>query len=569
MSKPIGVSAQANPGSPLSWGSRHSGPHSWMVSEFQQPGSSAELTSSFLSSQRGGPAPVEDVQGLLRAEMDGKHSASRASACSIVSDHLVEQGRGSAAEVTTLVVNELNEAMEQQLWRQQSVAGSVVVFVTAGYEGKRFVFEIAYQMELTVVIIDDEGSWSQQLVEEGLAERFIPLNIEDLDASFDECVALIQGVRDDLGRLDAVLSFCELAQPLVARLTTHFKLPGNSVESVLAARDKHLSREAFLRAGLPTPNFFLITEEAHCEEAAAHVGFPAVIKPILGAASIGVMRVNSLTELWKGVQEVRSQLLHARVVHGALQEGTPEFDRQGSNAGAWIQLSIMMEEYLDGPEVDIDVAILDGVSYYEAITDNWPTIEPYFNETGSNCPSLLPADQQRELRNLAVASIKALGLTTGVCHVEAKYTSRGPRLIEVNCRMGGGPVQLINRLVYGVDLAAEQLIFSCGGEPFERIENREPLCNIAEYSMNSPRTGFILHTNFLANWQGHPRLLYARPLVHPRQRVIGPADGMPTWLCEVMCTAPSVEEGIQFVKDIEKSVEFPIMDELPPEDEQP
>lgn len=36
---------------------------------------------------------------------------------------------------------------------------------------------------------------------------------------------------------------------------------------------------------------------------------------------------------------------------------------------------------------------------------------------------------------------QALGLKTGVMHVEAKYTSRGPRLIEVNCRMGGGPIR--------------------------------------------------------------------------------------------------------------------------------
>jgi hypothetical protein len=35
----------------------------------------------------------------------------------------------------------------------------------------------------------------------------------------------------------------------------------------------------------------------------------------------------------------------------------------------------------------------------------------------------------------------------GVFHVELKYTSRGPRLIEVNCRMGGGPVRITNLLV--------------------------------------------------------------------------------------------------------------------------
>lgn len=34
-----------------------------------------------------------------------------------------------------------------------------------------------------------------------------------------------------------------------------------------------------------------------------------------------------------------------------------------------------------------------------------------------------------------------LGFQIGVFHVECKATTRGPRLIEVNCRMGGGFVR--------------------------------------------------------------------------------------------------------------------------------
>jgi hypothetical protein len=60
-----------------------------------------------------------------------------------------------------------------------------------------------------------------------------------------------------------------------------------------------------------------------------------------------------------------------------------------------------------------------------------PTIEPYFNETGSNCPSELTLRQQRELCELCVAASKVLGFQVGVLHVEAKYTSHGPQLIEV------------------------------------------------------------------------------------------------------------------------------------------
>ncbi len=33
-------------------------------------------------------------------------------------------------------------------------------------------------------------------------------------------------------------------------------------------------------------------------------------------------------------------------------------------------------------------------------------MEPYFNETGSNCPSILPGSEQQELCELAVRSVQ-------------------------------------------------------------------------------------------------------------------------------------------------------------------
>ena len=98
---------------------------------------------------------------------------------------------------------------------------------------------------------------------------------------------------------------------------------------------------------------------------------------------------------------------------------------------AFIAQKFIMESYLDGPDVDVDLALSHGEIIYGAVTDNWPTIEPYFNETGSNCPSLLPRQQQVDLCELAVDAVKALGFETGVLHAELKYTSHGPQLIEV------------------------------------------------------------------------------------------------------------------------------------------
>jgi hypothetical protein len=44
-----------------------------------------------------------------------------------------------------------------------------------------------------------------------------------------------------------------------------------------------------------------------------------------------------------------------------------------------------------------------------------PPTEPYFNETGSNCPSILPRKQQMELLDLCVKSVQ-VGRGRGVTH---------------------------------------------------------------------------------------------------------------------------------------------------------
>ena len=173
----------------------------------------------------------------------------------------------------------------------------------------------------------------------------------------------------------------------------------------------------------------------------------------------------------------------AKVVAGALVEGD-EDDVADGNAASWMDLSIMMEEYLDGDEVDVDLVFSNYEAVYGAITDNWPTVEPYFNETGSNCPSTLSRAKQMEIMDLGVKAVQCMKFEAGVFHVELKFTSRGARLIEVNARMGGGPVRDTNLLVWGVDLVEQQLLASCGIPCRPGIANT-PLNELAELTVNA------------------------------------------------------------------------------------
>merc|ERR1712039_703778 len=162
-------------------------------------------------------------------------------------------------------------------------------------------------------------------------------------------------------------------------------------------------------------------------------------------------------------------------------------------------------------------------------------VEPWFNETWGVCPSLLPVYRQRELRELGVACVRALGFSSGVFHVECKYTSTGPQLIEVNARMGGGPVHEANLRVWGVDLV-EEAIFIALGIPARPFAPEAPMEPVANYFVPAARSGVVR----------------AKLLCKRGDRVTGPDDGMPTWTLDLMVRGSDAQEALDLIFRLEE-----------------
>ena len=57
----------------------------------------------------------------------------------------------------------------------------------------------------------------------------------------------------------------------------------------------------------------------------------AVIKPIYGAASIGVVRVNDVRQLERAYRRVTRELAKAHIVAGALQQGEDEDEDEAAD----------------------------------------------------------------------------------------------------------------------------------------------------------------------------------------------------------------------------------------------
>lgn len=349
-----------------------------------------------------------------------------------------------------------------------NVDGATVVVVGAGYEGKRRAHARMAELGARLVMVDEPGHWSTSLVTEGIAAEWLPVEVvgdPDADAQAVLAVLASAGVAPD-----GVLTFWEDSITTVARVAAALGLAGNPPEAVDAARSKVRTRELSAELGLPTPKARRVRSLDELFAAAGEVGFPAVVKPEFGASAVGCVRVDAL----QGLPDVYA------LVRDVVSPERDVIFRAGND--------LLLEEYLDGVEFDVDLVMEDGRCAFSSVSQNWPTAEPSFQETGLHCPPDHDRRAVGRLVDLCVQTVRAFGLRTGVLHVEGKCTSRGPRIVEVNARMGGGRIWEIVRSVWGVDLVEAQLRASLG-LPVAVKPSRRPRCAAVDVMVNAPASG--------------------------------------------------------------------------------
>lgn len=427
--------------------------------------------------------------------------------------------------------------------------GKRFLIVMGSYPGKRPMYERARQLGAKLVVLDGPGHWTQAVVQEGLFEDFIEVDLNPPDTLADRA---FQAVKRHGLQFDGVATFEEFAGPLAALLAKGLKLPGHPFLSIAYCRDKTFTREICIEAGIPSPRFFRIHAATDIDGAAGHVGFPAVLKPVSGASSVSTYRVND-----------RGELAHR--YHQTMQEAHDHLKVSGVHSDDEMELiwangfDMTLEQFLDGEEFDVDCLLSRGEVAYAAVTRDLPQL--YLREVGSQMPPDFPEERQSELIDFAAQVLTVMGFSEGAFHVELKYTSAGPRLIEVNARIGGGPIYKLNRLVWNVDLA-EQYLMTRLGLPIRPRKSACPQTHIITSDLPCPRSGIIEHVNFLKPLTGHSQVVHSKTYVQAGQFVTGPDKGVPDSLGEVMVQGDSITAASRAMDDILASLTFPISPQL-------
>lgn len=227
-----------------------------------------------------------------------------------------------------------------------------------------------------------------------------------------------------------ILTYDERLVESTARVAAALGLRGPSVAAIACCKDKSALRGRLAAAGL-SPVGFGVAHDV--EEAVAHaerIGWPVVLKPRALSGSIGVVRVDDA----RALRERFAEAAEARA--GMLRSAYP---------------GVLVEEYLDGPEFSVDAVSQNGHTVPVVTAEKILGAAPHFEEVGHIVPAGTTPGLSAAL-DLVSRAHRAAGLDDVVTHTEFRLTSAGPRIVELNTRLGGDLIPYLGALALGADL---------------------------------------------------------------------------------------------------------------------
>jgi predicted ATP-grasp superfamily ATP-dependent carboligase len=260
------------------------------------------------------------------------------------------------------------------------------------------------------------------------------VEIDDVN-DFDALCEAVRSLEDRVGRVDRLITLSEFTLTIAAEVREALRIPGPRPEEVAVYRNKLRMKELVAAAGLRVPSFDACTTAESAVAAARAIGFPVVLKPVSGAASIGVHRVDD--------EEALATLL----------DGVDVDDYE-------------LEEFIDGTIYHVDgFAGADAQIPFMAVSryiNDCLSFEAGGEPLGS---VVVQASALRDrVEEFAQECVTALGMTSMPFHLEIFVTPDGEMVfLEIAGRIGGAEVPYLTHKLFGINLFQVWLDALCEG----------------------------------------------------------------------------------------------------------
>lgn len=262
--------------------------------------------------------------------------------------------------------------------------------------------EKAKEMGLDVIVVDMNPE----------AVGFNVCDIEKEIISTIDISAVISAAKKH--KIDGIMTLAtDMPMRTVAAVAKEMNLIGIDEETALKATNKAEMRKALELNNVPIPKFFVVRNKDEYKEAVKQFTVPFIVKPADSSGSRGIYEVKDLTN-----QELINEAY--------------DYCRPFSKIG-----DVVVEEYMDGPEVSVETLTVDGLCHVIQITDKLTTGAPHYVEMGHSQPTQFCKEISDKIADVAKAANKAIGITNGPSHTEIIVTSDGPKIVELGARLGG------------------------------------------------------------------------------------------------------------------------------------
>ncbi len=416
----------------------------------------------------------------------------------------------------------------------------LLLIPTTSYRAQAFV-EAARCLGIEFTIASEKANILASLNPDGL----VTIAYDNLRKAIDEVKAF---AREHT--IDAVVGVDDQSTIFAAELSASLGLSHNSVESVVAAHDKFLTRRRLEGSGVCQPRYHLYSAEDEAESVAQEIvqgsrgfTFPCVAKPLTLSASRGVIRANGRRELVSAFVKIREILRSPALEYSSWE---------ASN-------HILIEEYIDGCEVALEGLLSNGRLRVLALFDKPDAlVGPIFEETIYATPSRLPEDVQGEVASTTERAAHALGLKTGPIHAELRINSRGCWPIEIAARSIGGycsrALRFVDKSDGGRVVSLEEILLRHAlGMQLENLQRERKASGVMMIPV--PRAGVLKEVSGLEEAKAVENIEDVVISIPPGERLTPLPEGG-KYLGFIFSRAETVEEVEVALREAHRQLEF-------------
>jgi len=243
--------------------------------------------------------------------------------------------------------------------------------------------------------------------------------------------------------IDGIMTLAsDMPMRAVAAVAKEMCLKGITDDTALKATNKVEMRKALKKHCVPIPEFYKVTNEKEYMDAIKRLNCPIIVKPSDNSGSRGIFKL----EDYGDPELLKEAFLHSK-----------KYSRNGD---------IVVEEYMEGPEVSVETLSLNGVCHVIQITDKITTGSPHFVEMGHTQPTRLDPHIAEKIELLAKEANKAIGIVDGPSHTEIIVNNGEPKIVEIGARLGGDCITThLVPLSTGVDMVECCIRIALGEKP--------------------------------------------------------------------------------------------------------